>query len=134
MIDPKKHCPKIPCVSSDIDDLPDKIGVYGFLQRSSGQWIYIGKTEKQTIRQRVKQHWKDSMNQTGNKLLGQWIKNYNKLLDISYVPMERKEVHCVDSLETMLIQRWNPPANTNKKQPKNKKEQNHGHDCCRNEG
>lgn len=117
MISLKKQCRKIPCLLSHIQDLPDKVGVYGFFQRGSGQCIYIGKTEQQGIRKRVKQHWVNSK----SPVLGRWIKNFPERLEIAYVPIEFQKMHRVDSLETRLIRLWHPAGNTIKKTTKKRK-------------
>lgn len=105
------HRKKPLCLSS-IESMPDNaIGVYGFWNRRNGRCIYIGKTEKQSIRKRVTQEWECSH----NKELKSWITHFSNLLDICYLSVPYDKVNKVDGLETRLIHKWNPEANYRKK-------------------
>ena len=101
---PKTHWKKALGYSS-INSMPEKAGVYGFWS-TKGRCIYIGKAERQTIRTRVMQEWKNSH----NAKLKMWIKHFGKHLEICY----NDTTHSPDRLETRLIRLFNPETNVRK--------------------
>jgi len=101
---------KYPLRRQYIESIPDGVkGLYGFWCRETGRCIYVGKTEEQTIKERLLQEWKNSHNET----LKLWIMAFGNHLDICYLPVNRKER--IDRAETTLIQMWNPEANLKKR-------------------
>lgn len=103
---------KKPLRCANIDSMPrNAAGVYGFWCRTNGRCIYVGKAEKQSIRDRVKQEWQNSHNHA----LRSWIQCFGEFLDICYVAVPHDRIAHVDKLETRLIRRWNPVTNINKR-------------------
>ena len=96
---------KKPLRQIHIDQMPEKKGVYGFWS-TNGRCIYIGKSEKQTIRTRMTQEFKNSH----NPKLRRWIKYFGKHLEICY----NDTTHNPDRLETKLIHLFNPETNDRK--------------------
>lgn len=89
----------------NIDHIPSHIrGVYAFWCRPTGKCIYVGKTEKQTIKIRLMQHWLKS----DNPNLKLWIQAFGKHLDICYLPVKDSKI---DKMETRLIHVWHPEIN-----------------------
>lgn len=96
---------KMPLRRHNIDSIPSHItGVYAFWCRTNGRCIYVGKAEKQPIKVRLMQEWRDSH----NKNLKLWIRVFGKHLDICYLPVKDKQVN---RIETKLIRMWHPETN-----------------------
>ena len=99
---PRKERWKKPLGKIHIDQIPEKEGVYGFWHKN-GRCIYIGKTEDQTLRERVIQHWKESK----NRKLREWIKHFGDDLEICYNDKTNNPYR----LEIRLIRLFNPETN-----------------------
>ncbi|WP_423908624.1 GIY-YIG nuclease family protein [Candidatus Spongiihabitans sp.] len=92
----------------NIDSIPPHIkGVYGFWCRTNGKCVYVGKAEKQSIKDRLTQHWRNSHNEN----LRLWIKAFGAFLDICYLSVKDNRI---DKMETKLIQIWHPETNISK--------------------
>ena len=88
-----------------LEEVPrDVIGIYAFWYRRTGRCVYVGQADKQTIKQRLQQHWRESHNDP----LNLWIKAYGSLLDVCYAPVEK---HRIRTAERRLIRRWKPETN-----------------------
>ena len=93
----------------NIDLIPGDIkGVYAFWCRVTRRCIYVGKTEDQSIKERLMQHWRGA----GNKKVALWISAFGKFLDICYLPVKDGKI---DRTETRLIHMWDPEINVQKK-------------------
>ncbi len=103
---------KKPLRYSNIDSIPhDAIGIYGFWHKDNGRCIYIGKAEKQPIRERIRQEYDNSHNPS----LKTWIKYFRNSLEICYLAVPCSKRHTVNKLETRLIRLWNPETNKKKR-------------------
>ena len=90
---------------SNIDSIPSDIkGVYAFWCRTNGKCIYVGKAEKQSVKTRLKQEWRDSHNAN----LNLWIKSFSEFLDVCYLSVNNGKI---DQMETRLIRMWHPETN-----------------------
>lgn len=90
---------------NNIDSIPSNLkGVYAFWCRTNGKCIYVGKAERQPIRDRLIQEWRNSHNEN----LKCWITVFGKFLDICYLPVKDGKI---DKMETRLIQKWHPETN-----------------------
>ena len=58
--------------------IPEEPGVYAFWFRNN--CIYVGKTEQQTLKKRILDHWRDPQN-PGLRL---WLKAQRNKIDISF--------------------------------------------------
>ena len=88
-----------------IEEVPrELIGVYAFWHRNSGKCVYVGMASAQPIRNRLRQHWNRSHNET----LRLWIQSYGSDLDVCYAQVEETRI---EALERRLIRLWNPEAN-----------------------
>lgn len=89
----------------NIDNIPAHVkGVYAFWCRTNGKCIYVGKAEKQPVKDRLIQEWRDSHNPN----LRLWISAFGKFLDICYLPVKEGKI---DRMETKLIRIWHPETN-----------------------
>ena len=79
-------------------------GVYGFWCRTRRKFIYVGKAKKQTIRERLNQHWRESHNED----LNLWLRAFGEHLDICWLQVP---VHKIDKMERILIKMWLPETN-----------------------
>lgn len=101
---------KFPLRRIHIESIADSHkGVYAFWCRVNGRCIYVGKAERQSIKDRLMQEWSNSHNKT----LKRWIATFGEHLDICYLPVSRQ--NRIDRTETTLIKLWNPEANIRKK-------------------
>ena len=92
----------------NIDSIPSHTkGVYAFWCRTNGKCIYVGKAEKQSIKDRLKQEWRNSHNAN----LKLWINEFGEFLDICYLPVKDGRI---DKVETTLIRMWHPETNISK--------------------
>lgn len=88
-----------------ISRIPKSIfGVYAFWCRDNKKCIYVGKAKNQPIRNRLKDHWRESHNKT----LRLWIQAFGDNLDVCYTSTERRKI---DTFERRLIKAWKPEAN-----------------------
>ena len=88
-----------------LEEVPrDLTGVYAFWYRRTGRCVYVGKASEQTVRERLRQHWRRSHNEA----LNLWMKAYGNLLDVGYAPVEKRRIRAV---ERRLIRRWKPETN-----------------------
>ena len=93
-----------PFVLQRILDLPaDAIGVYCFWHGNRS--IYVGKTDKQTLKTRLKQHYDGSHNDK----LSNWISAEGAELKFSYVICSNSDE--VNNLEKKDIHRLQPITN-----------------------
>lgn len=89
----------------NIDKIPFHVkGVYAFWCRTNGKCIYVGKAERQSIRVRLMQEWRNSHNEN----LSLWIKSFGEFLDICYLPVKDGKIN---KMETRLIKMWRPETN-----------------------
>lgn len=88
-----------------IAEMPrELVGVYAFWYRRSGRCVYVGMASDQPLKERLRQHWNGSHNET----LRLWIQSYGSHLDICYADVERGRI---ETIERKLIRLWNPEAN-----------------------
>lgn len=87
----------------NINNLNDEIGVYAFW--FNGTCIYVGKTEKQTLKERLTQHYRNCH----NNRLKLWINVYGKELRFCYLGISNCKK--VDSIERTFIYRLQPITN-----------------------
>jgi hypothetical protein len=78
-------------------------GVYGFWYRN--YCVYVGKTEKQSLRDRLLNHW----DKTHNHRLRLWIEAKRDDLQVSFRPVQ--DPKNVASYERYYIRRFQPLAN-----------------------
>ena len=99
-----KKCTRFPFKHSKLcKNLPQEPGIYAFWFGRT--CVYVGKTERQTLRDRLIKHWES----THNDILELWIKAKNDKLDISYKIIDkRSEIH---RYERYYIKILNPLAN-----------------------
>jgi len=74
-----------------LSELPDKSGVYVFwckTSKGSTKYIYVGMAGKQTLRERLIQHWKGSH----NSQLTQWINLFTRYLRVTTIPLPQEKV------------------------------------------
>ncbi len=86
----------------NISKCENKPGVYGFWYKRN--CIYIGKTEKQGLRDRLLQHW----NGSHNNRLRDWIKSKKSNLMFCFKPID---VAQVDIAERYYIYKYQPLTN-----------------------
>ncbi len=104
----KKQRRKISFRRHNIDNIPSQIkGVYAFWCRTNGKCIYVGKAERQSVKERLTQEWRNSHNQN----LKLWISAFGEFLDICYLPVKDGKI---DRMETKLIRMWHPETNISK--------------------
>lgn len=95
----------MPLKRHNIDSIPPDIkGVYGIWCRTNGKCIYIGKAERQPIKERLMQEWRNSHNEN----LKKWMHAFGKFLDICYLQVRESRI---DRMETLMIQMWHPETN-----------------------
>ena len=82
----------------------ETVGVYAFWCRTNGKCIYVGKARERPIRERLREHW----NRSHNESLRLWLEAFGEILDVCYISVERGKI---DALERRLIRMWNPEAN-----------------------
>ncbi len=100
----------LPLRPSYIGSIPnDAIGIYVFWYKYNGRCIYVGKTESQSIRERVQLEYENS----SNPQLKEWIECFGDSLEICYYPSDN--IRDIDELETKFIHLWNPETNLNKR-------------------
>ena len=80
------------------------VGVYAFWCRDNGKCIYVGQASDRPIRDRLREHWRGSHNET----LKLWIQAFGENLDVCYTPTVRDKI---DTYERRLIKAWKPEAN-----------------------
>ena len=89
---------------SDFAKIPrDAHGVYGIWCGS--HCIYVGKAEKQTIAERLRQHWR----KTHNLDLRDWIFAEGPNLAVAFFVVTKKEA--IDNYERLFIKRFQPITN-----------------------
>lgn len=92
-----------------VQDVPHgAIGIYAFWCRQNGKCVYVGKAADQSIRDRLRQHVRQSHNRT----LWLWLQAFGRDLDMCYAAVDRPRI---DALEKRLIGRWRPEANVHHK-------------------
>lgn len=86
----------------------DVRGVYAFWYKERGRCIYVGMTERQTIRTRLFQHWSGSHNET----LRLWLSEFGDHIEFCWlqVPVSR-----VRGMERRLIDLWQPEADESRR-------------------
>ena len=88
-----------------ISQIPrDLVGVYAFWCRDNRKCIYVGKAERRPIRDRLRDHWNGSHNET----LRLWISEFGDTLDVCFMSYDPARI---DKLERRLIRLWHPEAN-----------------------
>ena len=88
-----------------ISQMPkDVVGVYAFWCRDNRKCIYVGKAERRPIRDRLRDHWNGSHNET----LRLWISAFGDTLDVCFMAYNPARI---DELEKRLIRLWRPEAN-----------------------
>ena len=88
-----------------IDRIPRAAhGVYAFWSRDTAKCIYVGQAPRQSIRNRLRDHWRDSHNET----LRLWIRAFGEYLDVCYMYVDPSDIDC---FERRLITLWRPEAN-----------------------
>ena len=100
----------------NLDKIKDSPGIYAFW--FNNRCIYVGKTENQSLKKRLIQHYNDCHNNE----LKLWIRVYGK--DLKFCTLElRTELQRkkIDQLERKFIYRLQPLANKQLKQLTNKK-------------
>ncbi len=99
------ECPKIPFTLSAIQKSApsDACGVYGFWY--GRRCVYVGKTERQSLRRRLEQHWEGSH----NRMLRLWLAARGSEMKVSLLAVH--EVSKVAGLERYYIRRLQPVAN-----------------------
>lgn len=97
-------CKRIPFRLSALKKhVPDEVGVYGFWY---GQYcIYVGKTEGQTLKKRLTDHWKGSHNID----LQLWIDSKGAKLQVAFVEIENKKQ--ISRYERYYIRFFQPLTN-----------------------
>lgn len=91
---------------TDIANIPSNVrGVYAYWCRAHGRCIYLGKAEKQSIRDRLMQEWRDPKNEK----LKLWMQVFGKELDICYLHVRGSNI---DRMERRLIKHFHPETNT----------------------
>jgi len=99
-----EDCKRIPFRWSAVDKhVPEQIGIYGFWFR--GYCIYIGKTEKQSLKKRLSDHWNGSHNET----LNLWIAAKRDELKISFIEIKNQNEMSV--YERYFIRHYQPLTN-----------------------
>jgi excinuclease UvrABC nuclease subunit len=83
--------------------VPDSPGVYGFRYRH--YWVYIGSTEKQSLRKRLKDHWIKSHNSE----LSLWLEAKRKEVQIAYLPLKNSK--SISKYEKLYIRKFQPLTN-----------------------
>ena len=92
-----------------ISEIPsDAKGVYAFW--CSGKCLYVGKSDRRTIRVRMTEHW----NACKNQVLKDWLDGYTDHVEICYLQKLRN----IGRLEEKLIRKWRPKANVMYNRPK----------------
>ena len=90
--------------SSDFDKIPqDAHGVYGIWY--GPHCIYVGKAERQTIAERLRQHWR----KTHNSDLQDWIHAEGPKLAVAFLVVTKMEE--IDNYERHFIRRFQPFTN-----------------------
>ncbi len=87
----------------NIDALGDESGIYAFW--FNGNCLYVGKAEKQTLKERLTQHYRNCHNNN----LKLWIDVYGKRLKFCY--LELQTTSRIDYLERKFIYRLQPITN-----------------------
>ncbi len=88
-----------------IDEIPESlIGVYAFWYRDTEKCIYVGQASKQSIKHRLRVHWRGSHNEK----LRLWIQAFREKIDICYASVELGKI---TRMERRLIKMWRPKAN-----------------------
>ena len=82
----------------------DMIGVYALWFQLTGRCIYVGQASEQTIKTRLRQHWRYSHNET----LRLWMDAYGDHMEVCYAPVARNRIR---TIERRLIRLWRPEAN-----------------------
>ena len=100
-----KHREKHKFGYDGISRVPGNIrGVYAFWCRTRRKFIYVGKADKQTIRERLRQHWRESHNDT----LNLWLRAFGEHLDICWLRVPERKI---SKVERILIKMWLPETN-----------------------
>lgn len=81
-----------------------RYGVYAVWCRENGKCIYVGKAKDRPIRERLKEHWRGSHNET----LELWIRAFGEKLDLCFAAADKGRI---DTLERRLIRALRPEAN-----------------------
>ncbi len=87
----------------NINSLNDEIGIYAFWFNTN--CIYVGKAEKQTLKHRLTQHYRNCHNDN----LKLWIDVYGKQLKFCYLELQTEGR--IDYLERKFIYRLQPITN-----------------------
>lgn len=87
----------------NINSLSNEIGVYAFWL--NGKCIYVGKAEKQTLKERLTQHYRNCH----NDYLKLWINVYGKRLKFCYLRLNNHKR--VGFIERKFIYRLQPMTN-----------------------
>ena len=88
----------------DFDKIPqDARGIYAIWYRQ--HCIYVGKAERQTIADRLRQHWAGSHNSD----IRTWIAAEGAALTVAFLQVA--EIERIDAYERLFIKRFQPFAN-----------------------
>lgn len=83
----------------------DLRGIYIFWCRTRARAIYVGQSEKQTLKERILQEWRNSHNEE----LRDWIQEFGEHLDVYY--FEVTKYNLIRRIEARLIRWFKPLAN-----------------------
>ena len=82
----------------------DVKGVYAFWFRITGRCIYVGESSGQSIKKRLRDHWRSSH----SELLQLWMSAYGEHFDLCWAEVAQDRIKTV---ERRLIKRWKPEVN-----------------------
>ena len=84
---------------------PDSPGIYRiFIGKIC---LYVGSAKDQTLKERLKQHWRGSH----NRRLGMWINNYGKSLTIEFCVIDEQKLSSIKEIEQSQIDKFSPMLN-----------------------
>lgn len=87
----------------NIDNLGNESGIYAFW--FNGNCLYVGKAEKQTLKERLTQHYRNCHNND----LKLWIEVHGKRLKFCCLSLQKKDR--INFLEKKFIYRLQPMTN-----------------------
>ena len=84
---------------------PDAPGIYRvFLGKIC---LYVGSARDQTLKDRLKQHWRGSH----SRRLGMWIRCHGKALTVEFCVVEAKNLSRIKEIEQDQINKFSPMVN-----------------------
>jgi excinuclease UvrABC nuclease subunit len=84
---------------------PEAPGIYRFFFGKI--CLYVGSARDQTLKDRLKQHWRGSHNHR----LGIWIKNHGKTITVEFCVVDVRDLERIKELEQSQIQKFSPMLN-----------------------